>query len=152
MLHPNVPELQLLCDTFTCVGSAGGYPNLSLQMKDSHMWAKLDLQLGPSEKHRPWPLVARGRGRAQPFQVCPKGPSAQARDAPHHQELQEKRSRPSSCQPATTRSRGLSQSQSSKVRKISWLLRLQTLQKLGKLQMKSLQVESNHQEDSKAPY
>ena len=51
---------------------------------------------------------------------------------------EEKKNRPWSCQPATTRSRGLSQSQSSKVRKISWLLRLQTLQKLGKLQMKSL--------------
>ena len=121
MLHPNVQELWLLCDTFTCVWSAGGQANLSLQTKDSHMWAKLDLQLGPSYKHRTWPPVARGRGGAQPFQVRPKGPSAQARDAPHHQELKEKRCRPWSCQPAITRSRVLSQSQSSKVRKISWL-------------------------------
>ena len=53
MLHTNVEELRLLCDTFTCVWSAGGQANLSLQMKDSHMWAKLDLQLGPSDKHSP---------------------------------------------------------------------------------------------------
>ena len=62
----NVPELKLLCDTFTCVCSAGGQANLSLQTKDSHMWAKLDLQLGPFDEHRPWPPVAGAASQPQP--------------------------------------------------------------------------------------
>ena len=58
MLHTNMAELRLLCDTFTRVWSAGGQANLSLQTKDSQMWAKLYLQLGPADGHRPGPPVA----------------------------------------------------------------------------------------------
>ena len=64
MLHTNVAELRLLCDTFTRVWSAGGQANLSLQTKDSQMWAKLDLQLGPADGHRPGPPVSGERARA----------------------------------------------------------------------------------------
>ena len=69
MLHTNVAELRLLCDTFTHVWSAGGQANLSLQTKDSQMWAKLDLQLGPAGSRRPGLPEAGGRAVVQPPQV-----------------------------------------------------------------------------------
>ena len=101
MLHTNVAELRLLCDTFTRVWSAGGQANLSLQTKDSQMWAKLDLQLGPADGHRPGPPVAGERGGVQPPQVRRKGPSARARDARRRQEWQERRNEPALELPAS---------------------------------------------------
>ena len=66
MLHTNVAELRLLFDTFTRVWSSGGKANLSLQTKDSQVWAKLDLQLGPANGHRPGLPEAGGSPRAEP--------------------------------------------------------------------------------------
>ena len=81
MLHSNVAELRLLLDTFTRVWSSGGQANISLQTKDSQMWAKMDLQLGPADGRRPGAPEAEGRvgaelrnHRAQPHlprQHCP---------------------------------------------------------------------------------
>ena len=61
MLQTNVAELWLLVDTFTRVWTSGGQANLSLETKDSQVWAKLDLQLGPAGGHRPGPPEAGGR-------------------------------------------------------------------------------------------
>ena len=108
MLHTNVAELRLLCDTFTRVWSAGGQENLSLQTKDSQIWAKMDLQLGPADGRRPGPPEAVRRGNVEPWtyqarpdcpphllpqhtQVRRKGPGARARDARRRQEWLEKR-------------------------------------------------------------
>ena len=108
MLHTNVAELRLLVDTFTRVWSSGGQANLSLQTKDSQMWAKLDLQLGPAGGTRPGPPEAgeSARGEHRNFQAqpdCPlhplprqptvrrKGPAARARDTRRRQEWLEKR-------------------------------------------------------------
>ena len=76
MLHNNVAELRLLVDTFTRVWSSGGQANLSLQTKDSQMWAKLDLQLGPAGGRRPGPPEAEGRagGEPQNYQAQPDFP------------------------------------------------------------------------------
>ena len=98
MLHSNVAELRLLLDTFTRVWSSGGQANLSLQTKDSQMWA----QLGPAGGRRPGAPEAGGRGGAEPRnhqaelhpppppRLLParrkKGPSARARDLNRRQE------------------------------------------------------------------
>jgi hypothetical protein len=94
MLHTNEAELRLLFNTFTRVWSSGGQANLSLQTKDNQMWAKLDLQLGPADGHRPGPPVAGERAGAQPPQVRRKGPATRARDARRRQEWQERRKEP----------------------------------------------------------
>ena len=113
MLHTNVAELRLLCDTFTRVWSSGGEANLSLKTKDSQVWAKLDLQLGPADGRRPGPPEAEGMAEAQPrnHQETPvhppkfpaqqgspqqpparyKVPGARARDARRRQEWLERR-------------------------------------------------------------
>ena len=83
-------------DTFTRVWSSGGQANLSLETKDCQMWAKLDLQLGPADGHRPGPPVARERAGAKPWnhQEQPshhpppkrrRGPAARARDEQRRQ-------------------------------------------------------------------
>ena len=69
------------------------------------MWAKLDLQLGPADGHRPGPPVAGGEVGAHPPQVRRKGPATRARDARRRQEWQERRKE--TALPATTRSPGL---------------------------------------------
>ena len=66
MLHNNVAELRLLVDTFTHVWSSGGQANLSLQTKDSQMWANLDLQQGPAGVRRPGPPEAGGGAGGEP--------------------------------------------------------------------------------------
>ena len=43
MLHTNAAELRLLFDTFSGVWSSGGQTNLSLETKDSQVWAKLEV-------------------------------------------------------------------------------------------------------------
>ena len=108
MLHTNVAELRLLVDTFTRVWSSGGQANLSLQAKDSQMWAKLDLQLGPAGDRRPGAPEADRRATVEPWiyqaqpdcpphllrhqpQVRRKGPAARARDTRRRQEWLEKR-------------------------------------------------------------
>ena len=108
MLHTNVAELRLLVDTFTRIWRSGGQANLSLQAKDSQMWVKLDLQLGPAGGCRPGAPEAVGRATLEPriYQAqpdCPphllrhqpqvrrKGPAAWARDTRRHQERLEKR-------------------------------------------------------------
>ena len=120
MLHNNVAELRLLVDTFTRVWSSGGQVNLSLQTKDSEMWAKLDLQLGPAGGRRPGPPEAGGRARGKPrnYQAqppCPphllprqptvrrKGPSARARDTRRRQEWLEQRQETDSQLPTINR-------------------------------------------------
>ena len=94
MLHTNVAELRLLFDTFTRVWSSGGQASLSLQTKDNQTWAKLDLQLGPADGHRPGPPEAGKREGAQPPQVRRKGPAARARDACRRQEWLNRRKEP----------------------------------------------------------
>ena len=101
MLHTNVAELRLLCDTFTHVWSAGGQANLSLQTKDSQMWAKLDLQLGPADGRRPGPPEAGVRGGAQPPKVRRKGPAARVRDARRRQEWLDRQKEPALKLPAS---------------------------------------------------
>ena len=108
MLHTNVAELPLLCDTFTRVWSSGGQANLSLQTKDSQVWAKLDLQLGPADSCRPGPPEAVGRVEEQPRnykerpvhprippaqqqQARYKAPGVRARDARRRQEWLDRR-------------------------------------------------------------
>ena len=95
MLHTNVAELRLLFDTFTRVWSSGGQANLSLKTKDSQVWAKLDLHLGPADGHRPGLPEAGGSPGAEPMnnqeqlrcdphlhpQAQRRGPAARARDA-----------------------------------------------------------------------
>ena len=103
MLHNNVAELRLLADTFTRVWSSGGQANLSLQTKDSQMWAKLDLQLGPAGGRRPGPPEAGGRAGTGPrnhqeHQHCApnprprhRGPAARERDVRRRQDWLSKR-------------------------------------------------------------
>ena len=107
MLHTNVAELRLLFNTFTRVWSSGGQANLSLQTKDNQTWAKLDLQLGPADGHRPGPPEAGKREGAQPPQVRRKGPAARARDARRRQEWQAKRQEPALDVPRAQESRTL---------------------------------------------
>ena len=115
MLHTNAAELRLLFDTFTRVWSSGGQANLSLQTKDSQVWAKLDLQLGAAEGHRPGLPEAGGSPRAEPVnhqeqllrdphlppQALRRGPAARARDARRRQDWLEKRLEPARDLPAS---------------------------------------------------
>ena len=108
MLHTNVAELWLLVDTFSRVWSSGGQANLSLQTKDSQVWAKLDLQLGPADGHRPGLPEAGGNPRADPWihqeqlhrapqhhpQARRRGPAARARDARRRQDWLARRLEP----------------------------------------------------------
>ena len=112
MLYTNVAELRLLFNTFTLVWSSGGQANLSLQTKDSQVWAKLDLQLdlqlGPADGHRPGPPEAVGSPGAEPVshqeqlrryphlhpQARGRGPAARAQDARRGQDWLQKHLEP----------------------------------------------------------
>ena len=108
MLHTNVAELLLLFDTFTRVWSSGGQASVSLQTKDGQVWAKLDLQLGPADGHRPGLPEAGGSPGAEPVnhqeqlrrdphlhpQARRRGPAARARDARRQQDWLQKRLEP----------------------------------------------------------
>ena len=104
MLHTNVAELRLLFDTFTRVWSSGGQASVSLQTKDGQVWAKLDLQLGPSDGHRPGLPEAGESPGAEPVnhqeqlrrdphlhpQARGRGPAARAQDARRRQDWLQK--------------------------------------------------------------
>ena len=80
------------------------WANLSLETKDSQVWAKLDLQLGPADGRRPGLPEAGGRAGAEPWhhqeqphcashrQAQPRrrGPAARARDARRRQDWLDK--------------------------------------------------------------
>ena len=66
MLHSNVAELLLLLNTFTHVWSSGGQAILSLKIKDSLVWDKLDLQLGSAGDRRRGASEAGGTVGAEP--------------------------------------------------------------------------------------